>query len=38
VFVGIVIYVLLRRKETWERARHLPLDNGAPAEAEEERR
>jgi hypothetical protein len=38
VFVAIVIYVMLRRKETWERARHLPLENGSPVEPEDETR
>lgn len=28
VFVGIVIYVVARRRGAWERARHLPLDDG----------
>lgn len=27
LFLGIVAYVVLRKKETWERIRHLPLDD-----------
>jgi cbb3-type cytochrome oxidase subunit 3 len=38
VFVAIVIYVFLRKKETWERARHLPLENGVAGEPEEDGR
>ena len=30
VFVGIVLYVVLKRKSAWEHARHLPLDDGDP--------
>jgi hypothetical protein len=26
-FVGIAAYVLLRRSKSWERARHLPLED-----------
>ena len=30
VFVGIVLYVALRRRGAWDRARRLPLDDGEP--------
>ena len=30
VFVGIVAYVVLRRKGAWERMRQLPLDDDSP--------
>ena len=31
-FVGIVAYVVLRRKGAWERMRQLPLDDDSPPE------
>jgi cbb3-type cytochrome oxidase subunit 3 len=31
IFVGIVAYVFLRRRSTWERMRQLPLDDDSPA-------
>jgi cbb3-type cytochrome oxidase subunit 3 len=31
VFLGIVTYVVLRRKGAWERARRLPLEDEPPA-------
>ena len=37
VFVGIVIYVALRRKGAWEHERHLPLDDGEPTDAPEDK-
>ena len=37
VFVGIVVYVALRRKGAWERERHLPLDDAEPADALEDK-
>jgi len=30
-FVGIVLYLFLRRRATWEHTRRLPLDDGEPA-------
>ncbi len=36
VFVGIVLYVFLRRKGAWERERHLPLDDGEPTDVLED--
>ena len=38
VFVGVVIYVALRRKGAWEHERHLPLDHDEPADALEDKR
>lgn len=38
VFVGIVAYVVLRRRGAWERARHLPLDDEPPRTDGEDRR
>ena len=38
VFVGIVIYVILRRKSSWEHVRHLPLEEDPPATVEGEER
>ena len=35
-FLGIVGYVLLRRRGAWERARRLPLDDGVPARGGED--
>jgi len=29
-FLAIVLYVVLRRRGAWDRARRLPLDDGAP--------
>jgi cbb3-type cytochrome oxidase subunit 3 len=37
IFVGIVIYVALRRKGTWEHQRHLPLDHDEPVDALEDK-
>jgi cbb3-type cytochrome oxidase subunit 3 len=37
VFVGILAYVLLRRKGAWEHERHLPLDDDAPVHPETKR-
>jgi hypothetical protein len=31
-FVGIVAYVFLRRKASWDHARHLPLEGDEPEE------
>jgi cbb3-type cytochrome oxidase subunit 3 len=36
IFVGIVVYVVLRRKGAWEHERYLPLDDGEPTEDREE--
>jgi len=30
LFVGIVAYVMFRKKESWEQVRRLPLDNSEP--------
>ena len=38
VFVGIVAYVVLKRRSAWEHARHLPLDDELPKVDAEERR
>jgi cbb3-type cytochrome oxidase subunit 3 len=37
VFVGVVIYVVLRRKGAWEHERRLPLDHDEPADALEDK-
>jgi len=37
VFVGIVLYVVLKRKSAWEHARHLPLDDGDPSDVLEDK-
>jgi len=37
IFVGIVVYVALRRKGAWEHERHLPLDDDEPADALEDK-
>ena len=37
VFVGVVIYVAVRRKGAWEHERHLPLDHDEPADALEDK-
>ena len=34
VFVGIVIYLFVRRKSSWEHLRHLPLEEDSPTTAE----
>jgi hypothetical protein len=31
LFLGIVAYVMFRRKESWEQVRRLPLDDSEPA-------
>jgi hypothetical protein len=36
-FVGIVMYVVLRRRGAWERTRRLPLDDGDAAGGSEDR-
>ena len=28
-FLGIAVYVMLRRRESWDRTRNLPLDDNA---------
>ena len=38
VFLGIVYYVFSRRRGAWEHERHLPLDDGRPQDALEDRR
>jgi len=38
VFVGIVAYVVLRRRGAWEHQRRLPLDDEPPERDAEERR
>lgn len=35
LFVGIAVYVMLRRRETWERTRRLPLEDDGRASGEE---
>jgi cbb3-type cytochrome oxidase subunit 3 len=37
VFVGVVIYVVLRRKGAWEHERNLPLDHDEPADVLEDK-
>jgi cbb3-type cytochrome oxidase subunit 3 len=37
IFVGIVVYVILRRKETWEHQRRLPLDHDEPVDTLEDK-
>ena len=32
VFVGIVVYVFVRRKSSWDHVRNLPLDDGDAVE------
>jgi cbb3-type cytochrome oxidase subunit 3 len=34
VFVGIVVYVFLRRKSSWDHVRNLPLEEDPPASVE----
>jgi len=35
-FVGIVLYLLVRRRSSWEHTRRLPLDDGQPVEKSED--
>jgi cbb3-type cytochrome oxidase subunit 3 len=35
-FLGILAYVVLRRRGAWDRARRLPLDDEVPAERHSE--
>lgn len=37
VFVGIVLYVVLRRRGAWDRERRLPLDDGRRTDGSGER-
>ena len=37
IFVGIVLYVVLRRRGAWEHERHLPLDHDEPVDALEDK-
>jgi cbb3-type cytochrome oxidase subunit 3 len=38
VFVGIVAYVVLRRRGAWERMRHLPLDDEPTVDTAKDRK
>ena len=38
VFVGIVIYVFLRRKSSWDHMRNLPLDDDEPVATKDDKR
>ena len=37
IFVGIVVYVVVRRKGAWEHQRHLPLNHDEPVDALEDK-
>ena len=38
VFVGIVVYVFLRRKSSWDHVKNLPLDDDGPLATKDEKR
>jgi len=38
VFVGILIYLFVRKRKSWDHTRHLPLEDGDSVAPEDRRR